>query len=219
MRIHLETSKSNGIIPFNYQSYLTGALHKWIGPNNLHDESLSLYSFSWLKGGTTDSAGLSFKTGAHFFISAHDPELIKSIVKNIRKQPEIAFGLEVKNIVIIDDPKFHSSRNFFAASPIFIKRSINGNDKHFTYKDSESSELLTETLKNKLRKADLDDSEVSVHFDLEFSRPKTKVIYYHNIGNKVTICPVIIKGSPDQLLFAWNVGIGNSTGIGFGAIE
>jgi CRISPR/Cas system endoribonuclease Cas6 (RAMP superfamily) len=30
---------------------------------------------------------------------------------------------------------------------------------------------------------------------------------------------VIIKGTPEQLAFAWNVGLGNSTGIGFGALN
>jgi CRISPR/Cas system endoribonuclease Cas6 (RAMP superfamily) len=29
---------------------------------------------------------------------------------------------------------------------------------------------------------------------------------------------VIIEGKPETKLFAWDVGIGNSTGIGFGAI-
>jgi CRISPR/Cas system endoribonuclease Cas6 (RAMP superfamily) len=35
----------------------------------------------------------------------------------------------------------------------------------------------------------------------------------------VNWCPIIIKGKPETKLFAWNVGLGNSTGIGFGAIK
>ena len=28
-----------------------------------------------------------------------------------------------------------------------------------------------------------------------------------------------LKGSPEQIAFAWDVGVGNSTGIGFGALK
>jgi CRISPR-associated endoribonuclease Cas6 len=45
------------------------------------------------------------------------------------------------------------------------------------------------------------------------------MIIYKGIANKANWCPVIIKGRPETKLFAWNVGLGNSTGIGFGAIK
>lgn len=219
MRLHLRTTKSNELVPFNYQPFLTGALHKWIGKNNLHDDRLSLYSFSWLSGGTALKQAIRFENGSHFFISVHDQQLLKSIIQGVRMNPEIAFGLVVNEIIIQEDPIFEYEHKFIAASPIFIKRKIDGKEKHYDYQDNESSILLTETLKNKLRKANLDDEGVSVQFDPSNSNPRTKVIYYYKIGNKANICPVIIKGTPEQILFAWNVGLGNSTGIGFGAIK
>ncbi len=219
MRLHLRTSKSKELVPFNYQPFLTGALHKWIGKNNLHDDRLSLYSFSWLNGGNALKQGLRFEHGAHFFISVHDQHLLRNIIQGVRENPEIAFGLVVNEIIIQEDPIFEYEHKFMAASPIFIKRKIDGKENHFEFHDKKSSVLLTETLQNKLRKAGLNDADVSVQFDLGYSRPRTKVIYYNKIGNKVNICPVIIKGTPEQILFAWNVGVGNSTGIGFGSIQ
>ncbi|MGN9307593.1 CRISPR-associated endoribonuclease Cas6 [Enterococcus faecium] len=56
-------------------------------------------------------------------------------------------------------------------------------------------------------------------FDRTYYAAKTKLVYYKNIGNKTSICPVIIEGTPEQIAFAWNVGVGNSTGIGFGALK
>lgn len=218
MRLHLRTTKTLELVPFNYQNILTGALHKWIGRNSVHD-GLSLYSFSWLNGGQATKLGLRFGQGAHFFISTHDKLLLNQIIKGIRQEPEIAYGLIVNEIIIEEDPNFGEEHKFTAASPIFIKRRINDTEKHFEYQEAESAALLTETLKNKLKKAGLNDKGVSVQFDLDYSYPKVKVIYYNEIGNKANICPVIIKGSPEQILFAWNVGIGNSTGIGFGAIK
>ena len=50
MRIHISTTKNSSLVPFGYQQKLVGTIHKWIGNNSIHD-SISLYSFSWLKGG------------------------------------------------------------------------------------------------------------------------------------------------------------------------
>lgn len=218
MRIHLKTSRAETIVPFNYQPMLTGALHKWIGENVIHDK-LSLYSFSWLNGGKATKNGLFFNQGGSFFISAHDPNLIKKIISGIRKNPEITAGIEVLEVLIQDDPSFGVEQRFFCASPILIKRVIEGEEKHFGYNQPESNNLLTETLQNKLRLAGLEENGISVMFDVRYPNLKTKVIYYNNIGNKTNLCPVIIKGSHEQVLFAWNVGLGNSTGIGFGAIK
>ena len=46
MRVHLFTPPADRIIPFNYQPILTGALHKWLGPNDMH-EDISLYSITY----------------------------------------------------------------------------------------------------------------------------------------------------------------------------
>lgn len=44
------------------------------------------------------------------------------------------------------------------------------------------------------------------------------MVTYRGIGNRANMCPVIIDGRPETKAFAWEVGIGNSTGIGFGSI-
>ena len=71
MRIHIKTEPGTKELPFNYQPILTGAIHKWIGKNEFHDE-VSLYSFSWLTGGKATKSGLSFPFGSQFFISSYD---------------------------------------------------------------------------------------------------------------------------------------------------
>ncbi len=218
MRIHLITTGTKTTIPFNYQPNLTGALHKWAGRNFIHDE-ISLYSFSWLQGGEPNKGGLTFNKGARYFISSYNKEFIKTIIQGIKVDPDIAFDLKVQEIIIQEDPAFRDKEIFYTASPIFIRRHVDGNDVHYSFKEKESSKLLTETLRNKLRKAGITDEGITVSFDDKYPNAKTKLIHYNNIGNKVNICPVIIKGSPKQIAFAWNVGVGNSTGIGFGALK
>ncbi len=218
MRVHLITSKSNKIVPFNYQPMLTGALHKWLGKNNIHDE-LSLCSFSWLSGATALKQGLVFDKGASFFISGFEPEALKKIIKGIKSEPEIDNGLIVNEIILQETPGFLNEQIFYAASPILVKRNINHKDVHFTYDQIECDAYMTETIKRKLKFAGLPENKISIKFDRNFLGSKTKVIYYKNIGNRVNFCSVKIQGSPEQIAFAWNVGVGNSTGIGFGAIK
>lgn len=219
MRLHLITTKSKELIKFNYQPILTGVLHKWIGQNEIHNK-ISLYSFSWLSGGTFNKNGITFLNGASWFISAFDTSLLKKIITGIQNDSEIAFGLNVSEIVVQENPEFKTKESrFFSASPVLVKRTINDRDIHYTFDHAEVDKFLTETLKHKLRKGGLSEDGVSVGFDHNYPKAKTKVIYYNNIGNRANLCPVIIKGTPEQQSFAWNVGVGNSTGVGFGALN
>jgi len=219
MRLYLQITKSAQTVPFNYQHYLTGVLHKWIGPENeIHDKT-SLYSFSWLQQVSTNANGIRTTDRSSFFISAYDDRLLKTILYGIRQDPVIGFGIKVSGVQITAPPVFSSKEVFHTASPIFIKRKLEGNEKHIEYDDPNASEYLTEALQKKLTIAGLSGEGLSVSFDATYSTPRTKIIKYKEIGNRVNICPVVIEGTPEQIEFAWHVGVGNSTGIGFGALK
>ena len=217
MRVHLILSGQKEVIPFNYQPILTGAFHKWLGRNKEHGE-VSLYSFSWLNGKAVKE-GLLINGYSKFFISSYDNSILQRVIKGIRTDNQITNNLNVCEIIIQDDPKFGNEAVFYCASPVFVKRMKDDREIHITWKDQDSDLCLTETLRRKLRKAGLSDDGVSVRFDRNYHSPKTKVIYYNKVGNRVNVCPVIVKGTPEQIAFAWNVGVGNSTGIGFGALK
>lgn len=219
MRLYLKVTRNNKPVPFNYQSFITGAIHKWLG-NNEHHGALSLYSFSWFENVTTrKNTGIMLNNDSCFFISAFEEDLIKKIIKGIMIDPSICFGSEVAEIQIVDTPAFSSSEKFFVGSPVFIKRRFDNSEKHITYDHPQCNDYLTETLQKKLKAANLPSENIQVRFDPSYSSPKTKIIKYKEISNRVNICPVIIEGSSEQIAFAWNVGIGNSTGVGFGALK
>lgn len=220
MRIYLRLSIPKDVIPFNYQPYFTGAIHKWIGPKNNSHGSLSLYSFSWLQNiSVIERKGIKISEDSFFFISAHNEDLIKKIIKGIREQPSICFGMGITEIHLVDTPSFSGVHTFMTASPIFIKRRFDNNEKHITFDQPSSDLYLTETLKKKLQSVEMSDEGIGVSFDRSFPNPRTKIVKYKDISNRVNICPVIIRGTQEQLAFAWNVGVGNSTGIGFGALK
>lgn len=218
MRIYLKLTPNTSPVPFSYQENLTGSFHKWIGINDIHDD-LSFYSFSWLKGGKMNDNMLNFKDGAYWFISCWKEELLKKVINGIRKEPDMAYGMKVYEITICPDPDLSSVEQFILASPVLIKRNINSKQKHYEYTDNESDMLLTQTLLFKMDRAGIRDSSVKVSFNRNYLNAKVKVIDYKGISNKVNLCPVIIKGKSETKQFAWNVGLGNSTGIGFGAIK
>ena len=218
MRIYLHLSKNKELIPFNYQSFLTGSLHKWMGKDNIEHGGVSLYSFSWLQNVDTAENGINLKRGSYFFFSAYDEALIKMLIKGIRTDPSVCFGSFVSSVDIEETPIFPAVRRFSIASPVLVRRFEGEKDNHIVYDDERASFLLTETMQRKLTLARLPANDIKVSFDQKYQNPRTKVITYKGIGNRANLCPVIVEGTPEQVAFAWDVGVGNSTGIGFGAL-
>jgi len=127
--------------------------------------------------------------------------------------------MTVENVVIEENPNEINEEYFFAASPILIKRQLNGSIKHLIYSDAEAGSLLEETLKHKMEIAGLEDQTLKITFDTSYQRATTKLVRYKGIENRASMCPVKITARPETKVFAWLVGLGNSTGIGFGAIN
>jgi len=218
MRIYLHLTPNTEIVPFNYQQSLVGAFHKWLGENNLHDE-VSLYSLSWLSHGKANKQGLNFPNGSSFYVSAPDQALLTNLIQGVFKGHAIRWGMEVEEVNIQRTPAFGNKQRFMAQSPILIKRNIpeDKQQKYYFPGDEQANSLLTETLQTKLQNAGL-DYEVTMRFDPEYRNPRLKMVQYRNINIKATLCPVIVEGDERAVQFAWEVGAGNSTGIGFGAL-
>lgn len=221
MRIYLKLSPNQEIVPFNYQRALVGAFHKWLGENELHDE-ISLYSLSWLYGGKMrkDKKGYDFRHGAEFFISSPLEDLHKNAVTGLFKDVDIQWGMRVEEVRMQTTPRFGERQRFVAQSPVFIKkRREDGNGQQFVFPgDDDANALMTGTLQKKLVRAGM-DHDVSVAFDPNYKNPKTKKITFNKIDLIGTFCPVIVAGHPEAVRFAWDVGVGHSTGIGFGALR
>jgi CRISPR-associated endoribonuclease Cas6 len=218
MRIHIKLTPNQETVPFNYQEKLVSKLHQWAGRNELHD-MISLYSFSWLEKGKANGGGLNFEKGSQWFISAVNTNFLKKIVGGIQESPELAWGMVANEVLIQEDPFLSGETRFSVGSPVFIKEKRNDGGTNYIFFDNPSAgRLLTNTLRHKLDKANLNSEDVQVTFDKSYYSARTKKITYKGIVSIGSVCSVIIKGNPEQLAFAWNVGVGNSTGIGFGSL-
>jgi CRISPR-associated endoribonuclease Cas6 len=220
MRLHFLLSPNHQPVPFAYQHFLTGAFHKWLGANELHD-ALSLYSLSWLDGSRMRGGALEFPDGARFFISLHDESLIEPIVNNALVDPEVCCGMRVTRIEQQATPRFGSRHTFKVGSPILAKsKEMDGKVKHYLFSDPEADATLTTTLRHKLDLAGLGapHNQATVSFDKTYRNPKIKLVTIKNVHNRATVCPVTVEGTPEAVAFAWNVGVGNGTGSGFGSL-
>lgn len=221
MRIYLHLTPNRETVPFNYQQSLVGAFHKWLGENELHDD-ISLYSLSWLsRNGRTNDRGIDFPKGSTFFISTPDPELSQKMVQGIfQKGENIRWGMKIQGIDLQMTPQFGNKRRFLTQSPIFIKRwnPDTKEQKYYFWENEEADDLMTETLHRKLERVGL-STDVKVFFDKSYYKPNKKMITFNGVKIQATYCPVIVEGDPRAVQFAWEVGVGNSTGIGFGALQ
>lgn len=220
MRIYIKTCANKEGVSFDHIPQLVGTIHKWIGAQNDYHGSTSMYSFSWLQGGRKGNGGLYFPKGASFFISAYDENLLKQIIQGIREEPSLFAGMVVQEIRIQQTPDFSGgSECFNVASPVLVKVKEGERIKHCLYDDPLSNEALTQSMVRKLELAGIDSAGLSIEFDQEYRSAHTKLINYKGVKNRANICPVLVKGSNEQIAFIWNVGIGHSTGIGFGALN
>lgn len=229
MRLHFTLSPNAVPVAFDYQHYLTGVFHKWLANNELHDK-ISLYSLSWLGGGKINRSKLEFSRGAKWFVSFFEDVCAEKLVAGALRQPELFGGMRVVKIEQQTTPDFGEKYCFKVASPVFVKGKSPADGKpphHYLYSETESDEIMTKTLIHKMDAANREanktlftetDKRVKISFDREFTRPKIKLVKIKSIDHKANVCPVIIKGSPKALQFAWNVGIGNGTGSCFGSL-
>ncbi|MFD2721409.1 CRISPR-associated endoribonuclease Cas6 [Hymenobacter monticola] len=221
MRLNLYLS-SKVLVPFDYLPTLKGAFHRWLGyDDNLHD-SLSLYSLSWLHGGRAERGGIRFPEGASWAISAPGQELVHAVVAGVVRAPEVGLGLTVRDVRLQQAPGFASGEQpFRVSSPVFIKHEPDKGQPadHLLPGHPLADELLTATLRHKLRQAGLDDAGAAVRFDpAHLATAKSKLFRYKQVQCRGSICPVLVSGSGEQIQFAWEVGVGHSTGIGCGAL-
>lgn len=221
MRAYFRLTANTEPVPFDYQHSIIGAVHRLLGNNDIHD-NISLYSFSWLDGGMREGDALNFPRGASWFISAHDTAFVNEFINMTLKHPEFICGMEIANVRTVSAPQFHMRQRFMVASPVLVRCEIENNRvKHYTYNDEQSSIILTQTLKHKMDAAGLGDfsGSVKVEFDRSYEKAKTKLANIKGVSSRASLCPVIVQGHCKAVGFAWNVGIGNSTGCGFGAVR
>lgn len=232
MRLHFQLSPSRQTVPFDYAQPLASVFNSWLGNNNAHHSALSLYSLGWIQSARSHKRpdGFEFPMGAHWFLSAPDTpqgqSLLEQIIEATSRFPQFLFGMEIVETSAQSTPDFSERHNFRVGSPVFIRGDQDEErDLHVLWDHPRADELLTRTLRHKLDAAGLShlSESASVSFDQSYAYPKSKLIWIKEGNGKpfrkrASFCPVVVSGNPEAVKFAWNVGCGGLTGMGFGSL-
>ncbi|MEO0743509.1 MAG: CRISPR-associated endoribonuclease Cas6 [Bacteroidota bacterium] len=220
MRLHLRLSPNTEPVPFDHLHRLTGAVHKWLGKNGLHD-GLSLYSFGWLSGGKRRGDGLQFAGGAGWNVSFLSDEAADLLRRGIRQDPLVFAGMRVYELREQITPHFGEGARFLVDGAVLTRQNRDdGGRNHLTFEDPASDATLTRTHRRKLAEAGSTESdEVAVRFDRSYEKARTKLVTIKGTEYRTSECPVIVEGPADAVRSAWLLGVGELTGMGLGALK
>ena len=239
MRAKISVKKiSNGALPYDYQYALASMLYGKLAVGNIKlaneshpHQNFKFYTFSnlILENRKVSSKGLSFEN-AHFILTSPDVEFIKSFAEGLLQKPQFNLYKEnfvVTKIEILEQKEMKSPSIFKTLSPIFTKtlRKINGKLVEWDLypKDGKFYENIHKNLVERFteynnRKPENDHFEI---IDVKNSKPKRITI---GSGEKATKrrCSLMIfavEASEELLQFAYDAGIGEKNGMGFGCLE
>lgn len=217
MRIKLKFSESK--MPFNEptQNAVNSCVHRILGENNKYHNTFSNYSVSSLFGGIIIDNKMTYPNGAHFYISSIDNEFIEQIMFKI-----IDGNIEMHDMKLlgVDFEKFnvHSDYDIIRTiSPILLK----DKERTVTYQDNDFINILTQKSKIKLLKSGFSEKDVNT-LSIEpfhFEKARLKFPKVKNVVNKSSQVMLIVRGKKEMRLALYKMGLGKSTGCGFGAIE
>ncbi len=241
VRLHLESDKPVSL-PWNYPEWLMGLFYRWINAGNLalgyhlHERGFTaeghrykLYTFSWLFGKQlrATSQGLVLQPPLTWYVSSPLSTVIEAFVQGLWKEPEITLGrhpLTVTRAELLPEalpagPPFRIR----TLSPILVStREVQEGDtaprKVFLSPDHPAfSRILTENLQRKLQA--LQQPPVAGELQITPLRTRSRLLTLHGTHLRAYEGTFACEGPPKLLLFAYQAGLGERTGQGFGMVE
>lgn len=216
LRINLTQPTAN--VPVNNQHFMNGFIHESFGKDNPYHDAFSEYNISSLQGGklNDDKKTLNFLSdNPHFFISGNEEFLMFAIKAFINSKASV-FGMRFDSISAFDD--FNVNEYFddiITISPIIVK---NQDKRKITVDDGDFLNCLTLNCLKKLEHCGIVDPS----FKMEIINPhksKSKCIWVDKVFNPCSNVRLRVYGKKKTRESLYNMGLGGSTGSGFGAIK
>lgn len=198
-------------------------------------------SISSLQGGVMNplTKKLTFPNNAWFFVSSDDSEFISGVTIGVFSNRNIHKGMTFENVSFADF-NCHKDKGksdgfdiIQTISPVKIDVKENGILKCLTLEDEGYLDTLLSQTKNKLRYRASVSEEVGswltdemidgIHFelcgDINHYKHKKRFIKLHGKPNMCCGMTLKVTGRKETREFLYNIGLGNSTGYGFGAVN
>ena len=221
MRIKVKLSPSNVALSMNNQDIVNSFIHRSLGKDNKYHDIKNDYSISSLQGGKwiSGSDKLSIKDGAYITITSLDKEFLDNILLGLYTT-NFHGDIKVCGIEFIDEFFYNGWNHFATLSPFIIKKYSDKKTYTFlTMNDDNFQEDVKNHLMNKLSKIvpDLNLDGFDVRINKNPSH-KVKGVRIKNVMNRANQCQVSIHCSRKVAELIYNIGLGQSTGSGFGTV-
>lgn len=241
LRIHFE-SKAPVSLPWHYPQWLMGLFYRWVNAENLalgyrlHEKGLAaeghrykLYTFSWLFGKRprTTPQGLVLHPPLTWYVSSPLPAVIEALIQGLWKEPEVSLGrhpLTVTRTELLPEAlPPGSTPRIRTLSPILVstleaREGDSAPRKVFLAPDHPAfSRILTENLQRKLQA--LERAPVPGQVQVTPLRTRSRLLTLHGTHLRAYEGTFVWEGPPQLLLLAYQAGLGERTGQGFGMVE
>ena len=214
MIINIILTQPTSKVPVNNQHYINGYFHKLLGENNKWHDSFTDYAVSSLQGGHLVDGYLVFNDNPFITISSENQEFINSVINGALSSDAEVFGMKFKTLDFKDYNVNQYYDKVYTISPILIKK----DGKKISVRDEEFLDTLTNNCKAKLKhKGIVDDT-----FKLEIrnlEKAKVKKIMVGDVFNICSMVSLVVYGKKKTRSTLYNMGLGNSTGCGFGTVK
>lgn len=207
--------KTNVTLPIVCQKELNSFIYRTLGDNNKYHDSFSDYSISSIQGGKLYNKNeLKFIDNPYIIITSLNNEFINDMIVGLEKRKYDFFGMKYKKMEISE---FMPNKRFDiinTISPVIVK--LNNR------KISIDNELFIQTLKqnciDKLKHKGVEDETFDI-FIRNKHKTKKKYIIVGDVFNICTNISLYVYGKPNTRKILYNMGLGGSTGSGFGTIK
>ena len=218
MRVLFYFTKPTGEVPVNNQDKMNSYIHSCLGSNNKYHDTFSDYSISSLQGGRlTDKGTLSFENSEPYIVvSTLNEKFLNDIMLGIMASQKEVMTMKFDHCEVADFKPHKFFDKVISISPILLK---DKNDKKIVYQDAGWLERLNEQSIAKLGHMDIIDPTFKIEFSGDQKRAKKKLVYVGTVSNPCSSVRLKVSGTKEARTAIYNLGLGNSTGCGFGAVK
>jgi len=221
MRLKILLSGTNKILPVNHQHIVNSFIHRALGKDNVYHDAKNDYSVSSLQGGKLipETKTVSFNNGGFIIISSLNKSFLNNILIGLYTT-SFHEDIKVCGVEFIDEKFINGWNHFVTLSPFIIKKYINKKQYGFyTLNDVDIETIIKDYLVRKLSKIDpsLNLSDFNIKIPKHDNHRVVKVLV-KNVLNTANLCHISIHTNKKVAEILYNIGLGQSTGSGFGTI-
>lgn len=221
LKLKIEFSGSKEPFTTPVEDYVISFLHNVLGRDNKWHNGFSEYSVSTLLSGQVKDGKMCYPDGGFFYVSSIDEGFINTLTVNLCKKQDELYLRDMKMTKFsFPTSKVHSDYDLIRTnSPLLLK--VKG-DRIVTYKDEDFIELLTTQSRKKLMHLDCFSERAvnSIKFEpFHFEGASVRIAKRKNYSLPTSMVQFIVKGKAKCRKALYEMGLGNSTGYCFGAVE